>query len=363
MYEFFLGVLASLAAAGIVMLFSMQLRLRVRKQFRIWRWAATRALHPTPVGTQLAGGERTLTIAIALNGNAPYIVDMEQAFVAEARRLLEPENILIHVERSLGSAGVTEEGNKQALQGLLSNFINNDPDLIVTFGSGVSSYVHEHHSNIPHIFVGVTDPIASGLCSSFDPDTGRGDICGATFSVTVADRIHLINQAFPFRRIGFIYNPSYAADMHYLNAFRKEIGRVGIPLREISVTKPYITGVDREAVDLLVGWLYLHEHIGEFIKSSKLPVIGGGWVDLRKGACCCISDDEREIGKLAASHILYDYIVNRVPLSQIPIQMPSGNVRQRLMIGLNLDAAARHSISFPKELVGIARYRLRENRK
>jgi ABC-type uncharacterized transport system substrate-binding protein len=363
MYEFFLGVLASLAAAGIIVLFNVQVRLRVRKQFRIWRRAATRALHPTPVGTQLASGERTLNIAIALNGNSPYIVDMEQAFVAEARHLLEREGILIHVERSLGSASITDEGNKQALQELLSSFINNSPDLFVTFGSGISSYIHKHHSNTPQIFVGVTDPIASELCSSFDPDTARGDICGTTFSVNVADRIHLIKQAFPFRRIGFVYNPSYAADVHHLEAFRKEISQAGISLREISVTQPSVPDADQEAVDFLVGWLYLHEHIGEFLRSSKLPIVGGGWVDLRKGACCCINDDEREIGKLAASHILYDYIVNRVPLSQIPIQMPSGNVRQRLMTGLNLDAAARHGISFPKELVAIAKYRIRENRK
>ena len=363
MFEFLMGVLSSLAATWLLAAFSPKVRLFLLKRLRILRRLTQRVTHRSLTGPQMVQGERTLNVAIALSGNTPYLVDMEQAFVAEARTVLEREGILIHVERSLGAPTVQHLRNGRALHELLNSFGGSKPDVIVTVGSAVSTYVRTVHVGIPQIFIGVTDPIAAGLCRTLAPDSARGDIAGVTFSVTAADRLQFLLELFPSRRFGYVYNATYSADMHHLHAVRAAARQLGASVREIQLTSPEIPEPRRLEIDVIFGWLYLHEHISEFVATARMPVVGGGWVDLRKGACCCISDDEREMGKLAASHVLYDYVINRVPLSQLPIEAPSGNVRQRLMIGLNLDAAARYGISFPSQLVDVARFRIRENRR
>ena len=358
-----MGVFSSLVATGFVFAMSRRVRLLFKKQFRIWKRASQQALLSARSATPAIRGQHTLNVAIALNGPYAYVVDMESAFINEAKYLLEREGFLLHVERSLGSADIAGEANNRAITKLLSAFQGAKPDLFVTFGSGISTYVHSHYPQYPQIFVGVTDPVASGLCDSLNPDTARGDICGTSFSLTIDDRLFLMQEAFPHKRIGFLYNPSIAADVHHLEQWRTKCKLTGITIREIPVSEPVVSEDEIERVDVIVGWLYLHEHISTFLDNIKKPIVGGGWVDLRKGACCCIGDDERDIGRLAVTNILYEHVVNRVPLSQIPIQIPTGKLTDRLLIGLNLDAAARFGISFPEKLIKLARYRVRENRK
>lgn len=359
---FVLGVLASLIAAGILSILSRPFRYWMRKQYRIWSFAVRRSIHSRNINLLGVWGERTLNLGIILNGSSSYIVDMEEAFVSEALHLLKRDGVLLHIERSLGSAGTTNKGNERAVKKLFSQFPNSRPDIVVTFGSGISTFVRQACPNTPQIFVGVTNPIASELCKTFEPDTSRGDVCGTTFSVSAKDRIDFLSKALPHRRIGFIYNPAYVADVHHLEDFRAEMAQLGASFHEICVSQPHISEADQKDVDVLVGWLYLHEHIADFLKCSIRPVVGGGWVDLRKGACCCICDDEREVGRLAASKVLYDYVMNSTPLCRIPIQRPSGNVKNRLLTGINLDAAARYGISFPENIVATSRYRIRENK-
>ncbi|HMS39936.1 MAG TPA: ABC transporter substrate binding protein, partial [Pyrinomonadaceae bacterium] len=233
--SFLVGVISSLAAAGIIASFSPSFRFWCRKNYRIVKTSIRNAKITRFVNSSNSIGDRTLNVGIILNGTSPYLVDMEEAFIHEAKNLLGNKGILIHVERSQGTHNSNKARNSKVINELFSKFSNSKPDIVVTFGSGVSTYIRKYHKDIPQIFVGVTDPIASELCNSLDSDTARGDVCGVTFSITAVDRIEFLKTVFPHKRIGFVYNPKYLADIHHLKNFREEMIKNNWNFTEISI--------------------------------------------------------------------------------------------------------------------------------
>jgi|GEM_PF-2538254 len=299
-----------------------------------------------------------------MNGASPYVVDLEHAFVSESISLLEDAGLKLHVEREIGSATRDAAVDAAAIERVCSRFSSGQPDVFVTIGSGISTAVRLAHKETPQVFLAVTDPIASQLARSLDPDSSRGPVAGITFSITAEDRLRFINDVFHPRVLGFAHNPDYLADVHQLQAFTSasQLLETGarIVVRPIECRSPEISEEQQQGCDVLAGWLYFHEHIGALIKQATVPVVGGGWVDLRKGASCCISDDEREMGRYAARRILAEYLLDRKPLSLMPIYRLQGRKAARLFTGFNLDAAARWNLTFPSMLLDQANCVLQE---
>lgn len=363
---FLLGVLSNALFAALVYALSPRFRLSARSAYRSFRRAGRGLQRALTTDPSVVTGMRTVSLGVLLNGSSPYLVDLEHAFLAEAISVLEEHGVKLHVEREIGSATRDPATDQGAIDRICARFSGGAPDIFVTIGSGISTAVRHKCKDIPQIFLAVTDPVASGLVRSLAPDSSRGPVAGVTFSINAKERLAFICEVFHPRVLGFIHNPLYLADVHELAAFRDAAKFLAatyhIEIRSIECTGPSLDAAMQAECDVLTGWLYLHENMAAFVKAAARPIIGGGWVDLRMGACCCISDDEREMGRLAARRILIEFLLNRKPLALMPVYRLEGNGRARLFTGFNLDAAQRWQVSFPVALLDRAHCILQEQR-
>jgi len=135
------------------------------------------------------------------------------------------------------------------------------PDLVYAWGTGVAVGVigtatnrdpAKHVTNIPVVFLNVTDPVASGIVPRLTP-TGR-NVAGSTFLAPVATQLQLLHAYRPITKLGSIYNPSEANSVAVINDLREQVKGLRVTLIERPVplngTEP-----DRSAVPRLLDEL------------------------------------------------------------------------------------------------------------
>ena len=152
--------------------------------------------------------KKVIHIAIVLNGEVFYTRQIMAGFTNKLDELLEPTPYVAHYEWTTGIAEALQDSQNEAVfKALLARF-SAKPDYLVTVGTQVSEYAHQHYlNNIPIIFIGVTDPVRSGLVRDYQPDSNRGIIAGTVFDIPINLYLEFFAQAFPGKTFGYVYNP------------------------------------------------------------------------------------------------------------------------------------------------------------
>ncbi len=283
---------------------------------------------PAPPATP---GKRLVHIGLVLNGDMPYSRRLMETFRSKVEELLDPTLHFPHFEVAHGcpeSGEEAEQKNRAVFNELLSRF-GRPPMYLVTFGTEVSVYAHRRHSTIPLIFVGVTDPHASGLIPLPGDGQTRGLIAGATYGKDMNDRVAVIARLFPQARLGFVYNSALAQDRIALEKTRAAV-RMMTPspmLIEIETRQPALTPQQLGSADVFFGWSYLTQNFGQFARDAHKPFVGVSLEDVLRFAVAAVSADESEIGRRAASEILVKNLIEGVPLRDMDILQVEENLR------------------------------------
>jgi ABC-type uncharacterized transport system substrate-binding protein len=299
---------------------------------------------------QIRKEKKVVHIAIVLNGDVFYTRKIMTGFTSKLDQLLEPTPYVAHYEWTTGVAEAPQnEQNDAVLKSLLAKFPSK-PDYLISVGTQVSEYAYQHHLNkMPIIFVGVTDPVRSGLVRRYEKDSSRGNIAGTTFDISLGRYLEFFTQAFPGRTIGYVYNPGlYHQDdivKERLLALAAQM-KPQLTIIPTPVDKPQINKDQQASADIFFGRYYLTEHFQELISSSKKPFVAADISNVYRGAIATINTDSTELGRLAAERLLYVNLMQGTVLSELPIIKP-----EKTIIGINLSAACRYNISISREVI------------
>ncbi|WP_163832858.1 ABC transporter substrate-binding protein [Spartinivicinus ruber] len=87
-------------------------------------------------------------------------------------------------------------------------------DYIYTFGTTVSVLVKQKQiTNIPQLFMVVSDPVKAGLVESLTQPVG-GNIIGTTSTISLYKQLYNAKKLLDFTKIGFLFNPRELNSKH-----------------------------------------------------------------------------------------------------------------------------------------------------
>ena len=173
------------------------------------------------------------------------------------------------------------------LRPLARAIVASRPDVVVTQVTEASVAMREATRTIPHVFIGVGDPVASGLVANLSRPGGNVTGNSAMTVDTAAKTVALLKEAVPsLMRAAVLWNPGNAT---YQRQLLDEVDRATKALGV--ATRRYPMG-DREAIDRAfadmardrVGGVIvlsdpvvrqLGEHIASRARQAKLPSICG----------------------------------------------------------------------------------------
>ncbi len=246
------------------------------------------------------------------------------------------------------------------------------PDLVYAWGTGVAVGIigteanrnpERHVTDIPVVFLNVTDPVASGIVPRLTP-TGR-NVAGSTFLAPVATQLQLLHSYRPIAKLGSIYNPSEANSVAVINDLREQVKGVRMTLIERPV--PLLgTEPDRNSVPRLLDELKAEgaeflfmpsdsflsrrvEQVTEQALERKLPAFASAEGTLGAGqALMGLIARYHSIGQLAglqADQILFQ--------GADPGTLPIGSLR-RFSLVLRMAVAKRLELYPPMLLLRVA---------
>ncbi|HEV7682639.1 MAG TPA: ABC transporter substrate binding protein [Pyrinomonadaceae bacterium] len=257
-----------------------------------------------------------------------------------------------YVLHMLTVVGAAEEDANQRNRKLLHDKIAELPggraDYIVTIGTGVSRAAYgEFFGRVPLIFAGVTNPVASGLVKSYEPDVDRGPIAGVDYGLSHIERVKLFAKYLPGKRFGYVYNLQYNSDVVVRDMLLQESARLGVELVFIEVKEPRLNVWQQSMADIFLGHYYVTRNLSSFRASTSKPFIGGTNPDnLHNGSMMIIgNDDDRNIGAVAAKNVLLPNLLDNIQLHDIPVQRYT-----KTKIGINLAVFRQHDIAVPEAL-------------
>jgi putative ABC transport system substrate-binding protein len=240
-------------------------------------------------------------------------------------------------------------GNLDRMRMLAKELVELRPDVIVVSTTAVTRAVQEQTRTIPIIFLGVGDPVASGLVASISRPEGNTTGITNLVSSIGGKWVDMLNEAVPgLRRIAFVFNPgvyfgAYLASVQAAAA-RYSVTVVETPVRDsnemeraieafatepngaLIVPPPSPAGADREVLNRLTV-------------QHRLPTIYMARSDAAEGGLMSYGPDRPDQFRRGISYV--DHILRGAKISELPVQLPTKfdlviNLKTAKMLGLAL---------------------------
>lgn len=298
---------------------------------------------------QLPNTRKPIHFAVILNGDVPYTQDILQGFRSEVDETLKRTNFIARFETAIGYAEKGKDRENDAVFKSLLKKFPDKPDYLVTIGTQVSEFAVENYLNdIPIIFIGVTDPVKSGLVKTLDKDHKRGNIAGVVYGVPAQMYLDFYAQAFPGKTFGYIYNSNYHQDVIFRDKILGLASKMEPPVHvvPIEVNRPQLTEEQQNSADIFIGKYYVSSNLQEFISTSTKPLVGFNTRNINEDEIVVFGSDDVELGKIAAKQIVLPNLVQRTALSDLPILVPT-----KPAIGVNLKAARKYGVTVSKQAI------------
>lgn len=247
------------------------------------------------------------------------------------------------------------------------------PDLLVTWGTMVSvkmlgteqQALQEGYSIlVPAVFMVVSQPVESGLVSSF-VSQGR-NLTGVSQMPSISEQIQAAKQFFPFKKIGIIYNPSEknSADVvndvkSYASLLDYEVFEKPLPVNKNGQIEPKaIAGLAYELAEQKVDIFFLppdfsiNENRDLFYQTAVslgIPIFSASEGAVRHGnALFAYTHKYYNIGQMAG-YKAKKILVDGIPAYNIPIETPI-----RGIFVVNMDVAKQFNVYPPLSLLSIS---------
>lgn len=204
---------------------------------------------------------------------------------------------------------------------IADTLINDKSDLIFAIATPSVLCVKDKTSDIPVVFTAVTDPVQSGIMSSYE---GSGtNIAGSSDMNPVKEQIELIPRVFPkAKTVAVMYCSSESNSLIQFEIAKKEIENLGLKCVEKT-----ISAIDeaRSAVESLKGVadvIYVPTDntmadgmnlVSAAAVEAGIPIVGGEAGQVKNGATITFGIDYFELGK-ASAKMAVDILKSKDPV-------------------------------------------------
>jgi putative tryptophan/tyrosine transport system substrate-binding protein len=140
--------------------------------------------------------------------------------------------------------------NQIRVLALAQELVGLQPDIIVTFGNLATAALQRETRTIPIVFVGVADPVVSGIVARLDRPSGN--ITGfANFEATLPGKwLELLSEIAPgLKRAAIMFNPETAAVSTFMLSFET----AARSLKVVPIITPVHSDVEIETAILALG--------------------------------------------------------------------------------------------------------------
>jgi putative tryptophan/tyrosine transport system substrate-binding protein len=218
-------------------------------------------------------------------------------------------------------------------------------DVIVTFGGTATLIAKELTPEIPIVFVGVVDPITTGMVNSLArPEANVTGVASRTDLELHGKRLEVFKEAVPtLRRLLVLYNARGENPLHMksLELIQRAAPNFGLkltekPIKSVADVEAALSSVSRDTTDgvfVICATLFrdLFQKMATIASQKRLPLAGCNASQVtERGALLSYSADLNRVGHRGAWYA--DRILKGTKLRELPVENPN---YYELVINLN----------------------------
>lgn len=276
-------------------------------------------------------------------GATPQVMGLRDGLVELGYR--ENEDFVIGVRFTQGDLSI--------LPAAARALVEMAPDMILAHDAAAVPLKHAT-AEIPIVFVGVTDPLGSGLVQSFAHPGGNVTGVSDRELQLGQKRLEVFAQLVPgLKRVLFLYDPQHAYSSAGAKVYREAARRLGIELVERSIVseeeaKTFLAGLRKDDVDGILRppseSLNIPGYILQAAAREGIPTMFNGSFWVEQGALASYGPNEYASGRQAAR--LVDRILKGTSPAEIPVEL-----NDRIEFAINLKVAKALGLEIPPEVL------------
>ena len=246
-------------------------------------------------------------------------------------------------------------GDINRIRALAQELVGLQPDIIVTISTPATVALHRETRTIPIVFVGVADPVTSGLVERLDRPTGN--ITGfGTFEVSLGGKwLELLLEIAPgLRRAAIMFNPDTAPASTYMASFETaawslKVQPITAPVYGDAEIETAIIALGREPGGglIVMADVFTTAHRAPIILAASrnnVPAIYPLSEFARDGGLLSFGTDQVDISRRAASYV--DRVLRGAKPGDLPVQFPT-----KFEMAVNLKTAKSLGLTVPQSIL------------
>jgi putative ABC transport system substrate-binding protein len=285
------------------------------------------AAWPLAAGAQQGDRVRRIGVLIQYDDNDPQGKLRLSAFTQVLADLGWNDSRNVRIDLRWGG------GDINRIRALAQELVGLQPDIMVTIGSTPATVAVQRETwTIPIVFVGVSDPVASGIVARLDRPSGN--ITGfSTDEATLGGKwLQLLSEIAPgLKRAAIMFNPDtspVSSFMPYIETAARslKVEPITASVHDEAEIEMAITALGREPGGGLVVMpdAFTTVHRVPIISAAaqhNVPAVYSGSEFVRDGGLLSYGADRVDISRRAASYV--DRILRGEKPGDLPVQLPT----------------------------------------
>jgi putative tryptophan/tyrosine transport system substrate-binding protein len=253
---------------------------------------------------------------------------------------------------------ISVKANYDELRPVAKAYVEKKLDVIVGIGATAPLPAKELTQDIPIIFVGASDPVASGLVKSLaHPEANITGVSGRTEFEVHGKRLEIFKEAVPsLRRLAVLYNargenPGHAKSLALVKKVAPDIGvkLVERPIKSTSDLDRVLSVVSKDTTDglfVICATLFRDpfKEIAAVAIQKKLALMGCYTDETEKGALLSYDANRYRIGHRSAWYV--DRILKGTKPQDLPVEAPT-----YFDLVINLKTAKQIGLTIPQSVL------------
>ena len=260
---------------------------------------------------------------------------------------IDGDNLIVDYQNS--------EGDPSLFASIAQQFVTNDVDIIVSIATPNSqaAIAAAEGTDIPVVFTAVTDPVGSGMVSSWKSHEDQ-NVTGVSDMIVVSDDVELITEIVPgIENLGTMFNAGESNSVFLVEKLHEACDAFGIEVLEAPVS----TSADVATVaQSLVGrvqaiWVGTDNTVVTGLEAligvcedNQIPLFAADEDSIKRGSIAAYSFDYYDIGYQTGEMVAE--ILDGKDASKIAVE--KGKV---ISLSVNTAAAERMGITIPQDII------------
>jgi putative ABC transport system substrate-binding protein len=249
--------------------------------------------------------------------------------------------------------------DRRSLDHLAAELVRRRVEVIVTETTPAVLAAQRATREIPIVFIGIGDPVASGIVASLARPGGNATGTTVLGPELVPKRLELLMRILPkLTRVAYVFmadNSFYAISMKNLEAAARKAGVdvLAMPLKPSDDIERVFLAMKRERADAAIWSIEAFlpaaqlERFGALTIRHRVPAIGATPGFARLGGLMSYSVDEAELGRIAPSQVAR--ILRGAKPADLPVVQST-----RVVLAVNMKTARSLGIAIPEEILSRA---------